>query len=478
MGMSSSDRSSRAGRFRHARWCALAILFLGIGGCISSTPEPEHLAEIDHLVDERAGLPLKTSTLLAADPQAAGAAPVGILSLDEAIDRALSRNFSLIASAETVAIAQAELAQAGLVANPTASFSAQWVHPHALGMDLVGSLLQELNGFLTRSTRVEIARAQRFQVGLDLAGQAFDLSQQVESKYRALSHLLRARKLADRIVDQYDRALKAAEARARVGVIPIPDVNRARIQWEDARRQVRKLDAQYRRGARELNWLLGVSSSPEWTLPEEAGEIPKELPPLPEPLTSESLGLKFRLDLQRAGLDVRVGESTVSLAQWGFVPDVQAGVAVERDENHALKVGPAFTFSLPIFDPGLVAYHLACARLRLASKTRVALEGQVRQDVRSAHATLELDFEDVRFFRERIIPQQEENIRLADQSFRLGNTDLDSLLNTLRDYVSSLQAYEDSVQTYFDDRVAFQRAVGLVWRRLTEEEQKLREDKK
>lgn len=476
MGMSSSGPSVAV--CLSLRLVLLAALALGAGGCISSDPEPEHLAEIDHLVDDRAGLPIRTSVLLTTDPQAAGAAPSGILSLDEAIGRALSRNFSLIASAENVAIAQAALAQAGLIANPTASFSAQWVHPNALGMDLVGSLLQELNGLLTRSTRLEIARAQRFQIGIDLAGQAFDLSQQVESKYRTLTHLLRARKLADRVVDQYDRALKAAEARARVGVIPTPDVNRARIQWEDAQRQVKKLDAQYRRGSRELNWVLGFSSAPEWKLPEEAGEIPKELPPLPEPVAAEALGLRYRLDLQRAGLDVRVGESTVTLAQWGFVPEFQAGVAVERDENFLHKLGPAFTFTLPIFDPGIVAYHLACARLRLAAKTQAALEGQVRQDVRSAHATLELDLDDVRFFRERIIPQQEENIRLADQSFRLGNTDLDSLLNTLRDYVSSLQAYEDSVQGYFDDRVAFQRAVGLVWRRMTEEEQKLREERK
>jgi cobalt-zinc-cadmium efflux system outer membrane protein len=460
------------------RLSALAVLALGWAGCISTSPEPEHLSEIDRMVEERAGMPLRTATLLATDPRAATAGPEGVLSLEEAIGRALSRNFSLVASAENVAIAQAALAQAGLVSNPTLSFSAQWINPHALSMDLIGSLMQELNGFLTRGTRLEIARAQRFQVGIDLAGQAFDLSQQVESKYRSLSHLLRARKLADRIVEQYDRALRAAEARARVGVVPTPDVNRARIQWEDAQRQVKKLDAQYRRAARELNWLLGVSAVPGWILPDEAGQVPRDLPPLPPVEEAEGIGLRFRLDLQRAELDLRVGESTVSLAKWGFVPDVQAGVAVEHDENRTLKIGPAFQFVLPIFDPGVVAYQLSLARLRLAEKTYAALEGQVRQDVRSAHATLELDFDDVRFFRDRIIPQQEENIRLADQSFRLGNTDLDSLLNTLRDYVSSLQGYEDSVQTYFDDRVAFQRAVGLVWGRLAAEGQKLREDKK
>jgi cobalt-zinc-cadmium efflux system outer membrane protein len=478
MGMGSPVILSLAKWIRAAAWALLTVLGFGSFGCISAEPDPEHLAELDGIVRARAGIPLQVSSLLSSDPGASGEAPRGVLSLEEAAGRALSRNLSLIASAENVAIAQAELAQAGLLSNPSASASVQWVHPEAQGLDLVGSLLQELNGLLTRSTRLEIGRAQRFQSGIDLAGQAFDLSQQVESKYHALAHLLRARRLAERIVEQYDRALKAAEARARVGVIPTPDVNRARIQWEDSQRQVRKLDAQYKRGARELNWLLGFSSAPLWILPDEVGQIPKDLPALPGVAAAEVIGLKYRLDLQRAQLDVRVGESTVTLARWGFIPSFQAGVAVERDQSRALKVGPAFSFTLPIFDPGIVGYQLAVAHLRLAAKTYAALQGQVRQDVRSAHATLELDLDDVRFFRDRIIPQQEENIRLAEQSFRLGNTDLDSLLNTLRDYVSSLQGYEDSVGTYFDDRVAFQRAVGLVWQRLAEEEQKQKEDEK
>jgi len=457
---------------------AIGVLCVTLEGCISAAPDPAHLAEIDTLAGERIGAPLSTATLLATTPGAPQEPPTGTLSIDEAVGRALARNFSLVASAENVAIAQATLAQMGLLPNPTVSASIQWLSPQALSTDVLASIQQELNGILTRSASVDIGRAQRFQVGIDLAAQAFDLSQQVESKYRSLAHLLRARKLAERIVAQYDRALKAAEARARVGVIPAPDVNRTRIQWEDAQRQVRKLDAQYRRGARELNWLLGVPSAPQWTLPEDVGDIPKNLPSLPEPEQAEVIGLRFRLDLQRAQLDIRVGESAVGLAKWGFVPDISVGVAFERTETRARKLGPAFSVALPIFDPGVAAYQLALGRLRLAAKIYDALEGQVRQDVRSAYATLELDIKDVEFYRDRIIPQQEENIRLAEQSFRLGNTDLDSLLNTLRDYVSSLQAYEDSFQSYFDDRVAFQRSVGLVWIRLSEEEQKLKEQKK
>jgi cobalt-zinc-cadmium efflux system outer membrane protein len=451
---------------------ASTLVALGLAGCISTDPDPKEVARIDAIAGERIGIPLDVDALLHAPPRPAEEPPASGLELEDAIRRALAHNLALAASSENVPIAQAELAKAGLLPNPTISLSVQWVHPHAPETDVTASILQELNGLLTRSVRLDIGTAQRFQVGIDLASQAFDLAQQVESKYRALAHLRRARMLSERIVEQYGIALAAAEARARVGVVPTPDVNRARLQWEDAQRQVLRLQAQYVRGARELNWLLGASSVPEWSIPDDAVQLPTELPAAPAAERAEAIGVAYRLDLLRARIDVRIGESAVSLARWGFVPDVQVGAAIERDETGAHKVGPLVSFTLPIFDPGFVAYELTIAQLRLADRNFAALEGQVRQDVRSSLGALDLDLQDVRFFRERLIPQQEENIRLAEESFRLGNSDLDSLLNTLREYVGSLQSYEDAAQAYFDDRVAFQRATGLVWSRFLEEDTK------
>jgi cobalt-zinc-cadmium efflux system outer membrane protein len=461
---------------------ASSLAAVALAACISTDPDPKEIARIDTIAGDRIGVPLDVEKLLrdpakaAAEPAASEPSPeksgTSGLELEEAIRRALAHNLALVASVENVSIAQAELAKAGLLPNPTISLSVQHVHPHAAENDITASILEDLNGILTRGVRLDIGNAQRFQVGIDLASQAFDLAQQVESKYRSLAHLRRARMLSQRIVEQYGIALAAAEARARVGVVPTPDVNRARITWEDAQRQVRRLDAQYTRGARELNWLLGASTVPEWTIPDDAVQLPGELPDAPVSDRAETIGLAYRLDLLRAKIDVRIGESAVSLAKWGFVPDIQVGAALERDETGAKKVGPLVSFTLPIFDPGWVAYQLTIAQLRLADRNLAALEGQVRQDVRSSLGALDLDLQEVRFFRERLIPQQEENIRLAEESFRLGNSDLDSLLNTLRDYVGSLQSYEDATQAYFDDRVAFQRAIGLVWRRFVEEDAK------
>jgi outer membrane protein, heavy metal efflux system len=460
-------------RRRLGSWVsALCFVQLATSGCISTKPDRKYLSEIDAMTGTRIGVPFDVSQLIkdvARDESAPGAED---LELEDAIHRALEHNLSLLASSENACVAQAELAQAGLLPNPSVSLSIQSVSPGGTTQDITLSVLEEINGLLTHGVRVDIGTAQRLEVGIDIAARAFDLAQEVELKYRTLAHLRRARILSERIVEQYGRALSAAEARARVGVVPTPDVNRARLQWEDAKRQQLRFDSQFSRGARELNWLLGISTAPVWRIPAKQVELPVDFPHLPESDRAETIGIAYRLDLLRSQVDVHLAESNVSLARWGFLPETQVGVALEHDETGAKKRGPAFSFVIPIFDPGWVGYQLSLAQLCLARRTKTALEGQVRQDVRSAIAGLQIDLQDVLFFRDRLIPQQEENVHLAEESFRLGNSDLDSLLNTLRDYVGALQSYEESVETYFEDRVACQRAVGLVWGRFEEEARK------
>ncbi|MFI5380986.1 MAG: TolC family protein [Tepidisphaerales bacterium] len=434
--------------------------------------DADHLREVDAMVSNSTTSRIDALALLASDPRLPPEPPVGSLTLQNAIDRTLGHNLTLIANAENLPIAQAQLAQAGLWTNTTLGQTGSFAWPisgqgGAVSFDFL--LTQLINTFFTRPYKVAVAEAQRFQSGIDLASQAFDLSQQADAKYHEMSHLIRDRKLAEKVAASYKRAFEAAEARAKVGMVPTPDVNRARLQYEDAQRQVRHLQTQYQRAAREMNWLMGVSSPPQWQLPEEAAEAPRDLALAPDAAMLEQIGRNHRLDLRRADFDRRVSEANVKLANLGMLPQLTLGVDAARDSAKKWSLGPSFNVELPIFDNGKVGVELAKAQLRLADKTYVALEGQVRQDVRAAVENLRTSDEDVRFYRDKLIPQEEENVQLAQKSFQLGNSDLDSLLNTLREYVSALQSYEDAIDTYNGNRIALQRAVGMVWPKIIEE---------
>jgi cobalt-zinc-cadmium efflux system outer membrane protein len=447
-----------------APFCALAY------GCGSISPPPAQVDQVNAFVRERAGMRFDAASLLTATPDTQP--PSGTLTLEQATDLALQKNLALIAASENLTIAHGQLMQAGLIQNPTLGQTSATLWPlqpavGAVSFDVLIS--QTINSIITQPARVSVARVQEVQADIDLATQAFALTQQVNAKYQELIHTRRAQRLAQRISGLYARAVQAAEARSRVGVIPTPELNRARLSLEDARRQVQHLSTQHARAAQELNWLMGFSSPPMWRLDDRDVENVVEIPSFPAAESLEPLAMKYRLDLLRADLDRKAGVKGIELARLGMIPQTTIGLDYARDSSRNTFIGPQFQFTLPIFDPGVVAMQLAQTQARKADKTYAALEGQVRQDVRTALANWKIAADDISFYRQRLIPQQEENVRLMEMSFRLGNDDLDTLLNVYQSYVQQLQSFEDTVQAYYGSAVALQQATGLTWDRLMAE---------
>lgn len=440
-------------------------------GCNAGHPSAEQIRQVNQLVQDRTAVKWDVGSLFNKDADLPPV-PVGELSLQEATRRALAHNLSLIASSENLSIAHAQLVQAGLIANPTLGQSSGLLFPfdaHAYP-SVDGNITQVLNSIFTQPARVSVAKFQEVQANIDMANQAYVLAQQVDGKYQEMIQLVRRRKLAERVTDLYARAVRAAEARRKVGIITTPELNRARLSYQDSRRQVQHLTTQYARAAREMNWLMGNSTEPQWRLPQAVIEDVATVPFPPNVNRLEELAERFRLDLIRADLDRKLGRRGMELARLGMIPQITVGAEVARDNQHNVVGGPWLVgITLPIFDPGIVAYELAKAQSRKADKTYLALQGQVGQDVRTAFDNWRIAADDVTFFRDSLIPQQEENIRLMETSFRLGNDDLDTLLNVYQSYVSQLQSFEDAVQAYHDSGVTLQQAVGLTWERLLSE---------
>lgn len=458
----------------HALWFGVwlpGLLGVVLSGCNAGHPSPDQIKQVNQLVQDRAAIRWDVGRLFSKSDRAP-APPIGELTLQDATERALAHNLSLIASSENLSVAHAQLVQAGLIANPTVGQSSGLLFPFSShGYPSVdGNITQVLNSIFTQPTRVSVAKLEEIQANIDMASQAYLLAQQVDGKYQEMIQLLRRQRLATRIEDLYARAVRAAEARRKVGIITTPELNRARLSYQDARRQVQHLTTQYARAAREMNWLMGYSTAPAWHLPQAVVEDVGTVPVPPQVARLEQLAGRFRLDLLRADLDRKLGQRGLELARLGMVPEITVGGEVSRDNQHNLSGGPILIgISLPIFDPGIVAIELAKAQARKADKTYAALQGQVGQDVRTAFDNWRIAADDVSFFRESLIPQQEENVRLMETSFRLGNDDLDTLLNVYQSYVSQLQSFEDAIQAYHDSGVTLQQAVGLTWDRMLNE---------
>jgi outer membrane protein, heavy metal efflux system len=449
-----------------------------ISGCgwLKPQPDSQQLKQVNQLFDDRYAFVLNTAQLLKTDLQTDVDGPNGDLTPDEAIQYALAHNFSLVTQSESLAIAQANLVQAGLWENPGIGQTSAFYFPISFGtgpataFDL--QITEAINGFLTLPHKVAIANAQRVQAGIDMASHAFSVAQQVQTQYDQLVYIERDGTLQRRIADTYKQAVDEAQAQLKAGLVTRADFNRAVIAYEDALRQAHHYGTQYEGAARQLNWLMGLQSAPEWRLPASVRDSPNVIAALPDEHHLEELAGKFRLDLFRADYDRKIAETTVKLATLGFIPQTTFGYDAARDGNKNWTGGPSFSTILPIFDPGIVAYWLARYQREMTERTYITLQGQVKQDVLEAMNALQIAAEDVAFYRNVTIPQEEENVKLARLSFKLGNSQFDDLLNSIREYVGVLQNYEDAIQAYHQAIIGLETAVGLSFSIIEHEEVK------
>jgi outer membrane protein TolC len=463
---------------RITRGLSLLMLFAmtvlsGCAGWMKPEPDSQHLAQVNRMFDDRYDFALDTAQLLKTDLRTDAEGPTGTLAPGEAIQRALTHNFSLITQSESLVIAQTNLVQVGLFENPGFGQTGAFYFPISAGtgpataFDL--QITEAINSFLTQPHKVAIAKAQRLQAGIDMANQAFGLAQQVQTQYDQLVYITRDSALQRRIADTYKQAVDEAQVQLKAGMVTRADFNRAVIAYEDTLRQAHHYDTQYEGAARQMNWLMGVQSAPQWQLPASVSEAPNIIAALPDAHRLEELAGKYRLDLLRADYDRKIADTSVKLARLGFMPQTTLGFDAARDGNKNWTGGPSFSTALPIFDPGIVAFWLAKYQQEQTERTYVTLDGQVKQDVRNALNALQIAAEDAAFYRDVTIPQEEENVKLAQLSFKLGNSQFDDLLNSIREYVGVLQNYEDVIQTYHQAVIGLETAVGLSFPRIEKE---------
>lgn len=434
--------------------------------------EPAHIKQVDTLFKERYDDNLlDLMKLINADPHQPVLSPDGELTSEQAVRMALNHNLSLITQAESLPIAQANLVQAGLLPNPELGQTGATYFPLSgqggyTAFDLFVSTT--INEFWTLPRKVAIAKAQRFQAGIDASTAAFTLAQQTQQQYEQLVYLSRDGALQRQIAQTYKQAMDEASAMLKAGLVTRSDYNRAVIAYEDNLRQAHHYDTQLQGAASQMNWLMGVQGPVQWRLPGSIQDAPKVLNALPNQQRMEELAIKYRLDLTRADFDRQIAKVSVDLAKLGFVPQTTLSFDVARDSSKNWTGGPNFNTFLPIFDPGIVAYWTARYQQMQTESTYVALQGQCRQDVRNALNALQVAAEDVIFSRDVTIPQEKENIRQAELSFKLGNSQFDDYLNSIREYVGVLQSYEDQIQAYNQAVIGLETAVGLSFKRIQE----------
>ena len=367
------------------------------------------------------------------------------LTLDAALARAEAVNPSIIAARARHATGVAEIAVARERLNPEARVELERETPtQAYGI----SLPLELGG--KRARRIAVSTAALRTTDAEITQTIVEVRAQVRRAYfeRLIADSRVA--LADELRTLAMRLRDTAQQRFDAGDAPRLEVLQAQLALAEADNQALGAVGIATAARMALNALLGLPLDTAVTLETslEASTAPAADAALAQARTAnaELLVLDRRLDEQRARL---------ALARALQTPDVTPEGAITHGAEPEFNTGwrAAVGVALPIFTRHRAGVALEQATLTHLTAERDATMARVSGEVAGAAALADAQRSQYLRYRDQIVPQALEVERLAEDSYRLGQTGIAA-------YLLALQSSRDVRLRSLEAAAGFQSALS------------------
>lgn len=375
------------------------------------------------------------------------------LDLRTALATAETANLELRAARQQRAVALAGVTTAGLLPNPTFSFTAAKDTPHE-GITLDVPL--ELGG--KRGKRLAVAREEQKSIEVDLNV----LARQIRRRTReAFFHALAARaetQQSKEALDLVQRTRDLVQERYNTGDVAQLEViqadvelARANADYETVAQEQRTADVQL---AAMLNRPLSTGVSVTGNL--------DEVPPAPalDALTTQAL--QSNADLLKSTQDLRTEERRLALAKSQRIPniDLQPGIDFNSPPDFHEGGRGGVSVTIPLFNRGQGDIALSNARLQLLRLTLESQRTNASAQVAGAYFDYVAKLHQAQMFKQNIVPQTEKLVGMAEDSYRAGKTNLLTLIDAQRKLNDVRKGYIESLfaaQTAF---AALEETVG------------------
>lgn len=426
-----------------------------MGGCVSTDPSAD-IERSQALLRDQAGL--APDWLAPLDAAAARWDGASALTGEDAVAVALGRNPQIRAKLSEVAMARADLVQAGLLPNPILSVSLGFPIAGADGGTSIGaSLVQNLASLLSTGRRKDAAAAELDRAVLELSDHALALAAQVRSLHARADFADRTAALGEENAALVRQSLQLTNRRVDAGEASRLDANRVRVVLLQTEVEAAQLRAQAQTARRELLTAMGMPDGPAtWST---APSADPEARSFDESVVIE-LARSQRLDVAAAEAAARSAAARAGVAEWSRLTEAEAGADYERDEDGRDALGPSLAVEVPIFDTGRARTESARAEAQRAAHQAMAVRQAAIGQARVAWINAGADEAAAVQFAAEIVQLADENLDLARRAYDAGETDLSVLLDTQRERLRAklelLRLRERAVQS----RIELWRAVG------------------
>lgn len=394
-----------------------------------------------------------TSVLAQSPLNAQQTAIPSALTLRDALAFLARRSPAILAEAQSISAARAQIEAAGKLPNPmltvnSESYPAFSSNPGAVlnNQELSGTIGQTLLTAGKRRKRVDVARQALLVAGSDLQNFKRQLAVELKQRYWGAALAATQAQLARVMLAQFDETLRLNELRFQQG--EISGLERTRLQterlrfWNDV--QQSELDLKNAKSA-----ILELLAAPQDTIFEVTDRVETDVTVLPvRELIDQAIANRPDLAAQRQTLGQQDRE--VSYQKSLAVPDITVAAGYKRNfgvDTPVLNI----QVPLPIFNRNQGGIHGAEAQLerqkRLVDKQRL----QVEREVQQAADTLATQKRRAQEIHDTYAPQAQKALDIAVQTYRLGSLDLIQLLDAQRVYRDTQRTAN---QANFDLRLA------------------------
>jgi len=374
------------------------------------------------------------------------------LTLESAFARAVAANPLIAAARLKRAINLAGIDVARERPNPEAHAELERETPK---QDVGFAVPIELGG--KRGRRIAVAQATLEAGEAELAQTIVEVRSQVRRAYFARSIAEARGAILDELRQFATRARDAAQARFDTGSAPRLELLQAQLALAEAENEVVGALAAAQAARVQLNALLALpldTNVPLATTLDSASAL----------VAGAALQLAQTSNAELAVLDKQIAEARarVGLARSLRTPDITPDVTVTHDSLPEFLWGwrIAATATIPLFTTHRAGLRVEEATLSQLTAQRAAVLSRITGEVTSASALAEAERISYQRYRDQILPQAQEVEQMAEESYRVGQTGIASLLQALQ---TSRQLRLQSIQTAADLQNALsdlERAIG------------------
>jgi cobalt-zinc-cadmium efflux system outer membrane protein len=431
-------------------------------GCASTSPKPV-FGDVAHDVNARSGHDVKWAPGGDDDKEIDRAVDALLgreLTADAAVQIALLSSPALHAKLEELAIAQADLVQAGLLKNPVFSVgTTAWDGEH-ISPNVFVAVEQDFLDILVMPLRKRVAAAQLQATRLEVGDHVLEVASQVREAFytaQAAEQVAAMRRLVE---DSARTAADLAKAQYEAGNISDLTLTNELSLAAQATLDRRRAEGDAAVAREKLNKLMGT-----WG-PRTAWKRSPKLPNLPpaEPALEhlESLAIEKRLDIDAARRNVQAMGYALDLAKttrWFGTVNVSVEAGRLR-HNNKFAFGPSVALEIPLFDQRQAQIAKLEAFRRQAEGELRALAVDVRSDVRASRARVLTARGVVEDYGRVVVPLRESTVRFSQEQYDAMLLGVYQLIQAKQAEFDSYREYIEALRDYWIARSDLERATG------------------